>query len=111
MSYQSEKFAVARSNLMLPHSRGEDASIAEAMFNIDLGLDRFEMPEDFNEDAARQLAELRAMMSEREGLADPNGEGLYTVLARTWDVDQRHRFSTLVDELAWYFSEYNHLHA
>jgi len=110
MSYQSEKFSVARSCLMLPHPRGEEASIADAMFNIDLGIDGFQVPDDFNEDAAGQLAELRRMMV-RDGLEDPEGVGLYTVLARTWDVDERHRFSHLVDELAWWFSEYDRPHA
>ncbi|KGR44446.1 hypothetical protein [Xanthomonas vasicola] len=106
MSYQTEKFNVARSNLMLPHPRGEDASIAEAMFNVTLGLNNYQMPDDFNEDAARQLRELQGMML-TDGLEDPNREGLHSVLARTMDVDQRHRFSTLVDELAWWFAEYD----
>ncbi|WP_313242123.1 hypothetical protein [Stenotrophomonas sp.] len=110
MSYQSEKFSVARACLMLPHPQGEDASIAEAMFNIDLALDRYEVPSDFNEDAAGQLAELRRLM-DRGGLEDSDKIGLYKVLAHTWGVDEQHRFSHLVDELAWWFSEYDRRNA
>ncbi|MEI2453097.1 hypothetical protein [Lysobacter firmicutimachus] len=91
---------------MLPHPQGEEFSMANAMFNVTLGLDDYKVPEDFNEDAARQLRELNEMMK-TDGLADPHREGLHTVLARTMDVDQRQRFSTLIDELAWYFSEYD----
>jgi len=105
MSYQSEKFSVARGCLMLPHPQGEESSMANAMFNIMLGLTDFVVPDDFNEDAARQLQELRRMMV-TEGLQN-DGQGLHIALAHTMDVDQRHRFSTLVDELAWYFSEYD----
>ncbi len=110
MSYQAEKFNVARSCLMLPHPQGEESSIANAMFNIMIGVHDYHVPDDFNEDAARQLVELREMMN-TDGLQDPNREGLHIVLARTMDVDQRQRFSKLVDELAWWFSEYDRRNA
>ncbi|MFB9112071.1 hypothetical protein QSH39_014820 [Xanthomonas arboricola pv. corylina] len=105
MSTQSVKFAVARSCLMLPHPAGEEASISEAMHNIMLALDGFQVPDDFNDDAARQLSELREFLNTK-GLSDPLKEGLHTVRARGMDEDQRARFSHLVDELAWAFEEY-----
>lgn len=105
MSYQAEKFSVARSCLMLPHTRGEAASIANAFHEIDLGLHRFEVPSDFSEAGVTMLRDLKQLMS-LEGLSDPNQEGLYTIRARAMSVDEQAQLSRLVDELTFLFEEH-----
>ena len=106
VSYQAEKFSVARSCLMLPHPQGEEASIASAFAEIDHGLHRFEVPDDFSDEGVTLLRKLKQLMS-TEGLSDPHQEGLYTIRARGMNVDERHTLSRLVDDLAFLFEEYD----
>lgn len=106
VSYQTEKFGVARSCLMLPHPQGEEASIANAFGEIDAGLHRFEIPDDFSQDGLDALRKLLQLMS-TDGLSDPHQEGLYTIRARAMSVDERHELSRLVDDLAFLFDEYD----
>jgi hypothetical protein len=87
---------------MLPHTQGEAASIASAFQEIDLGLHRFEIPQDFNESGVVMLRKLKQLMS-TDGLSDPKQEGLYTVRARAMTVDEQAEVSRLVDELAFLF--------
>lgn len=46
--YRAEKFTQARSSLMLPHAKGEAASIANAFHEAHLGLHNFD-PEGLHE--------------------------------------------------------------
>lgn len=58
-SYQAEKFSAARHALMLPHSRGESESIAEAFHNISLGLHQLDTDK-FDPSAQNGLGHLSA---------------------------------------------------
>jgi len=92
---------------MLPHPQGEEESISQALFNIDLALYDFQPPKDFGAEETRMLFELRLLVS-TDHLVDPDGEGLHFVRASAMTVDERHRLSNLVDELASVFSRYDH---
>lgn len=98
MSYLSEKFASARSALMLPHINGEVSSITAAMHEASLGLDKLNRStlEPSLQDYLREFDDLM----NTTGLSDPIGEGLHAVKARSFTVDQRAQFSRLVDEIA-----------
>lgn len=99
--YQSEKFATARRALMLPHSRGEHSSIADAFHECSLGLHGLDRTA-LDDDSRRWLDSLERLM-DTTGLSDPNGEGLWTVKARTLTVDDKLELSRIVDELAFWF--------
>jgi hypothetical protein len=98
MSYLSEKFASARSALMLAHVKGEISSIAAAMQEASLGLSKLNRSL-VDPSLQGYLRQLDALM-DTTGLSDPKGEGLHTVKARTFSVDQQAQFSNLVDEIA-----------
>lgn len=98
MSYLSEKFASARSALMLPHVKGEINSITTAMFEASLGLERVDRSK-LDPSLQHFVRQLDALM-DTTGLSDPDGEGLYAVKARSFTVDQQAQFSNLVDEIA-----------
>lgn len=98
MTYLSEKFDSARSALMLPHVKGEINSIASAMFEASLGLDKLNRStlEPSLQDYLRQLDGLM----DTTGLSDPDGEGLHTVKARSFTVDEQAQFSHVIDQIA-----------
>ena len=102
--YTSEKFNTARCNLMLPHTKGEAASIAGAFHECTLGLSDRNL-DALNEDARSWVLELEAYM-DTSGLEDPDGRGLWEVKAQTFSSDDQLKISNLVDELAhWFGSE------
>lgn len=105
MSYQSEKFSVARSNLMLPHHQGEHSSVAHTFHECSLGLDGLDRS--ILDDYARGLVrDLENMMSV-DSLSDPNSEGLYSIKAKTFSVEEKIKLSRIIDELADWFNQYD----
>jgi hypothetical protein len=102
--YQSEKLSAARSALMLPHSRGEAASITSAFHEIHLAFHR--MDESGLDDNARTWIRKIKEFMDTTGLADPDSEGLWTIKARQLDTDDQIELSRCVDELANWFREY-----
>ena len=103
ISYAAEKFSDARRMLMLPHPHGEDQSIANAFAECDHGLSDLNVSS-LSNDVQRLVADLKAIKS-TAGLTDPDKIGLYKVKAALLTEDERSSFSTLVDELAYWFSQ------
>ena len=105
-TYPAEKFSTARTNLMLPHTQGEAASIAAAFHECSLGLMDLREPGltncDLNDEAKTLIRELRGLM-DTTGLVDPDGVGLNVVKARTLTDDEKRRLSHIVDELNFWF--------
>ncbi len=100
-SYQAEKFAQARSCLMLPHSHGEAESIANAFERCSRGL--YEMDKDsLDSDARGWILELEDMMN-TDGIDDPDSVGTYRLKAEQFSHDQKLELSNIVDELAHWF--------
>lgn len=100
-SYAAEKFASARSALMLPHPQGEAQSIASAFFECHIGLDRLDRSL-LDDDARKWLNELDLLMS-TSGLEDPHREGLHLLKARMLSVDDQFQLSSVIDELQCWF--------
>ncbi|MCF5202963.1 hypothetical protein [Pseudomonas syringae] len=100
-SYAAEKFASARSALMLPHPNGEDQSIATAFFECSQGLDRFDKSQ-FDESSGIWIRQLDQLMN-TDGIEDPDRQGLYLLKARKLSVDDQIELSTLVDDLQCWF--------
>ena len=91
--YQAQKFSQARSCLMLPHSRGEAASIAEALRECNLGmhdLDRNEL----DDNARSAIFKLEEFMDSDRVAQFSNDEML--------------GFSHVIDELADWFARRKH---
>lgn len=103
ISYAAEKFSDARRMLMLPHPHGEAHSIANAFAECDHGLSDLNISS-LSDDVQRLVAELKAIKS-TVGLTDPDQIGLYKVKAALLTEDERFSFSTLVDELAYWFGQ------
>jgi hypothetical protein len=99
--YQSEKFSVARRALMLPHPRGEDASIASAFGECTLGLHHLDRST-LDDDARAWVRRLEELM-DTTGLSDPATDGLWAVKARKLSIDEKLELSRTVDELAHWF--------
>jgi hypothetical protein len=100
-AYQSEKFSVARSCLMLPHTRGEAESIASAFHECSLGLHQLDL-NSVSDDARSWIRRLNEFMDTR-GLSDPNKAGLWSIKAESLTTDEQIELSRIVDELANYF--------
>lgn len=106
MSYQSEKFNQARRALMLPHSRGESESIANAFHEISLALHHFDHTNLEPNFPIDHLRKLKKYMETKE-VQDPNGRGAWAINADEYSTDDKIEISNAVDELAWWFSEYS----
>jgi len=96
--YVSEKFAIARKSLMLPHPDGDTKSIVYAFFECSLSL-RTLNQYDLDDGARTSLRKLKELM-DTTGLDDPLGRGLYTVKAERLSLDQKAELSREVDYLA-----------
>ena len=103
-AYQWEKLSAARSCLMLPHSQGEEQSIANAFHALSLGFNHFD-DRGLDEDARRCVSKLKEMMdtSSLDKTDDPKSLGLWFIKASSFTVDDKLELSRLVDELASWF--------
>ena len=100
--YQSEKFHLARSNLMLP-TPNEAAAIAAAFHNCSKALTHFDRKQIKDENVLGWLTEIDGAMNVT-GLDDPHGKGLWEVKAGKMTELEKYRFSTAIDECASWFS-------
>lgn len=98
----AELFSIARRALMLPHSRGLAASIAECFRNCDLGLENVdgEKLPGYGSDLVHTLRQLM----DTKGLSDPDAIGLYAVRAMQLFHEEQITLSRTVDELALLFA-------
>ena len=100
-SFPAEKFKAARSHLMLPHPKGEAASIASAFAECAFGISKVD-PADLDDYARELLSKLNALI-DPIGLRDPADRGMYTIKAEKLSIEQRRELSSTVDELASWF--------
>jgi hypothetical protein len=100
--YQSEKLSQARSCLMLPHSDGEEASVAEAFMLCGRAFYRFDTSLIKDENAIIWIETIKRFM-DTAGVSDPTGEGTAIQRARQLTNDDKAEFSRAVDELANWF--------
>lgn len=103
MSYQSEKLNQARRALMLPHQKGEAASIAAAFLEIDLALHHFDETsvESYARDKIQRLRQIMDTSSKQHG----SETGAWTAKAKGFSFEEKVEVSNLVDQLAWWFNE------
>ena len=99
--YQAEKLSVARRALMLPHSRGEAHSIAEAFQACDLGFKDLRT-DALDESPRRWVGRIQGLM-DTTGIEDPQHHGTWLVKAQRLTTDQKLEMSRAVDELASWF--------
>jgi hypothetical protein len=83
---------------MLPHPKGEAASIAHAFLDCSLGLHELDRSK-LDQDATDFVTELERLMS-TAGLDDLDDVGTYTVRAEQLTLEQRFALARVVDELA-----------
>ena len=102
-SYQTEKFSVARSALMLPHPRGESESIASAFHACSLGLHDLNI-DSLDDNARDWVSQIKAFIDTTD-LSDPDDRGLWAVKADLLTEEQKFELSRVVDELACYFRQ------
>ena len=101
-SYQTQKFAAARSALMLPHPNGEAESIAIAFHEIHHALHQFDRSRVNDGSAIKWLDVVDALM-DATGIVDPDGQGLALLKARRLTTEEKFGLSKAVDELAHWF--------
>ena len=99
--YPAEKFGAANRALMLPHPNGEERSIADAYWEVMLGL-RDVKEDDLDENARRWIATIRRLF-DAEGIKDPRHRGTAILCAEQMTVEDRADFATAVNELASWF--------
>jgi hypothetical protein len=86
---------------MLPHTRGTETSIAEAFGECAHAFHN--MDEKGLDDSARKWVATIKEFMDTTGIVDTDGEGAWTVKARTLSVDEQIELSHVVDELANWF--------
>ncbi|MCI1053753.1 hypothetical protein MOQ19_09545 [Stenotrophomonas maltophilia] len=106
MSIHSVRMQDARTSLMLPLITTEADAYTQAMDYVDRALENYTPPENFPSDGLAMLTELKQLM-DTQGLVDPDGIGLHAVKAKSFTLQQRERFSAVVDELAFLVAEYS----
>ncbi|SEO44010.1 hypothetical protein SAMN05428959_10827 [Duganella sp. CF517] len=102
-TYQAEKLADARRYLMLPHTEGEEASISECFHACSLAFNKFD-ESTLNDDARIWVAKLKKLMDTKDVPAATDGKGLWHAKALGFTTDDKIELSTLIDELAFWFS-------
>jgi hypothetical protein len=108
--YHWEKFAQARSALMLPHEQGEAVSLAcafEVISRCIRDFDNSSLESNLDDNARQWLATVRRTMDTTGIAADNPGEGTFLARARRLTAMEKHDFSRAVDELAAWFGWHN----
>lgn len=100
-SYAAEKLGVARSTLMLPHPRGEAASITDAFLLCEMGLKGIPLDE-LDDDARDWVVALEELM-DTTGVDGPPGRETWRLWAETFSEEEKREVSRVVDELADWF--------
>ncbi len=104
MSYQSEKFNAARRALMLPHAKGEAASIGDAFLEISLALSSFDEAKAGAAHIQAWVRRLRELMDTSK-LKHGSEVGGWQAKAKSFSAEEKAEVSRLVDELASWFAE------
>lgn len=104
-SYPAEKFNQARSCLMLPHSRGEAASIGNAFHECHLGLHNLDT-DSIDDTADGWIRKLEDFM-DTSGISDSSDSGHWQLKAEQFSTDQKIELSHVIDELAHWFDDQN----
>ena len=99
--HQAEKLADARRALMLPHAKGETASIAYAFAECVQGTRDLDLA-DLDDDARKLVSKLNELI-DPVGLKDPAERGFYAIKAEKLSIEQRRELSEVVNELAIWF--------
>ena len=102
-AYPSEKLAAARRTLMAPHPKGEADSFGFAFHECSLGLRDVRL-EDLD-DNARSWVEIIRETMDTTGIEDPQRRGAWFIKAERLSIEEKSRFSSAVDELAFWFHE------
>ncbi|ODT76129.1 hypothetical protein ABS71_03675 [bacterium SCN 62-11] len=102
--YQGEKLSQARSALMLPHSRGEEYSLADAFSFCDRAFTGFSLDRIKDPEALRHVMVIQRWMDTSGLSEDVSGEGTWVKRGRMMSVDNKLEFSRAVDELADWFN-------
>lgn len=104
MSFRSEKFALARRYLMLPHPEGEAVSIAHAFREIALGLHCLDVSSLTDIEIEDWFFRLQELM-DTTGLDDAGRIGLFRVKAALLGDGDKTELSRIVDELEKWFRD------
>jgi hypothetical protein len=88
---------------MLPHARGEPASIAEAFLEISLAMNTL-VDANLDENVRNQVERLRALM-DTSNVPHGSETGAWMAKAKGFSPVQRSEVSSLVDALASWFAE------
>lgn len=86
---------------MLPHTRGEHEAIANAFHECSLGLHNIDRVQ-FDDNASAWIQALERFM-DTSGYSDGNGQGLWSIKAQSFSVDDKLEISRIIDELADWF--------
>ena len=100
--YAAEKFSAARSELTIPASGGELASIVCAFHECSLGLMNLDRIGIQDNDALNWLRKLDDLMN-TSGLEDPDEKGLYQVKAESLSKEDKVELARVIDKLASWF--------
>ena len=100
--YQMEKFAAARSALMLPHHQPEGECIAAAFHACSLGMKDLDVM-GLDDEGKRKIRILETLM-DTTGIQDPSGRGTWAIKAEQLTSDQKEELSHVIDDLAAHFS-------
>jgi hypothetical protein len=101
--YPSEKLSTARRALMAPYPPGGEAeAFLYAFSECDHGL-RDVHADDLDDSARSWFRTIRETM-DTTGIEDPSGRGTFLIKAERLTFDQKHAFSSALDELASWFN-------
>ena len=101
--YPAAKLAAARGLLTAPHPQGEAESFSRAFLECDLGLR--DMPVDDLDDSARSWVQTIKQTMDTSSHDDANGRDKWFVKAEQLSSEEKHSYSSAVDELAEWFQE------
>ena len=100
--YLSEKFAAARSCLMLPHSESDAQAIAHAFQACELGL-RVLRVNELEETQRNDIATVMQIVN-TDGVVAPDGRGTWFHKAASLTMREQEAFSRAIDSLASFFA-------
>ena len=101
--YQSEKFSMARSLLMLPHPEGENVSVYHAFIECSHGLhDLDKQGLELDDYAKNYVAKLKVLM-DTSSVPDPDSRGLFAVKADLLTTEQKTELSQVIVALSDWF--------
>lgn len=91
---------------MLPHSRGEAASIADAFHECHLRLHNLDRG-GIGDEAIGWVRKLEELM-DTSSISDSSDSGHWQLKAEQFSTDQKIELSRIIDELAHWFDDQDH---